>query len=388
MQQPSPYTPGQVASDVPGRAEQLAEIQERLDYLTGLHRLVGRIRVDIGPRGLGKTSLLRAAQRAAEARGAATVWVTAGERSGLIAAIAAQVMELSATWTANRRTALLDALGALTITTKMSVPGIVSVSATHTPEEGTSRPADAGTRAFQRMIVDATALAGEEGRSGLVLFIDEIQAADEDGIRSLAYAWQHLQSEGADVPVAVFAAGLSITPDVIAAAVTFSERFAYRRLAGLTEDAAALALVDPARALGIEWDDDALRSAVEAAAGFPYSVQLIGDATWTAAGYPPAGDVLRLAQVEIGKARALEDLDSLFRSRWQQATPAEQDFLAAMARLEAAGPITRRAVVDALGGSDVSVVRSRLIDKGMIDAPSYGNLGFTVPGFAHWIRSR
>ena len=47
--------------------------------MTELQRLVGRIRVDHAPRGIGKTSLLRQVQRHAEDMGAATVWVTAGE---------------------------------------------------------------------------------------------------------------------------------------------------------------------------------------------------------------------------------------------------------------------------------------------------------------------
>lgn len=56
MVQPSPYTPGEVARDVPGHDQQLAEIGERLSYMTQLQRLVGRIRVDHAPRGVGKTS--------------------------------------------------------------------------------------------------------------------------------------------------------------------------------------------------------------------------------------------------------------------------------------------------------------------------------------------
>lgn len=62
---------------------QLAQVDERLAFLTELHRLVGRIRVDHAPRGLGKTSRLRQAQRIGEDRGALTLWVTAGGvRSG------------------------------------------------------------------------------------------------------------------------------------------------------------------------------------------------------------------------------------------------------------------------------------------------------------------
>lgn len=60
-----------------GRVEQLAEIGERLLYMTQLQRLVDRIRVDDGPRGMGETSLLRHVQAMAHERSAATVWVTA-----------------------------------------------------------------------------------------------------------------------------------------------------------------------------------------------------------------------------------------------------------------------------------------------------------------------
>lgn len=82
--QPSPYTPGEVARAVPGRAIQLAQMDERLSYMVDLQRLVGRVRVDVAARGIGKTSLLREVQRRADARGALTVWMTAGEQRGLI----------------------------------------------------------------------------------------------------------------------------------------------------------------------------------------------------------------------------------------------------------------------------------------------------------------
>ncbi len=80
--QPSPYTPGEVARVVPGRAKQLAEVDERLSTLVDLGRLVSRLRVDHAPRGYGKTSLLREYQRRATARDVLTVWVTAGEEQG------------------------------------------------------------------------------------------------------------------------------------------------------------------------------------------------------------------------------------------------------------------------------------------------------------------
>ena len=56
-----------------------------------------------------------------------------------------------------------------------------------------------------------------ENRPAVVFFVDEIQSADADGLRTSAYAWQHLQSEGSDLPAAVFAAGPPNSPEVIAA---------------------------------------------------------------------------------------------------------------------------------------------------------------------------
>jgi hypothetical protein len=38
---------------------QLSELEERLSYLVGLQKLIGRMKVDHAPRGLGKTSLLQ-----------------------------------------------------------------------------------------------------------------------------------------------------------------------------------------------------------------------------------------------------------------------------------------------------------------------------------------
>ncbi|WP_258142448.1 hypothetical protein [Arthrobacter sp. MYb227] len=39
--QPSPYTPGEIANIVPGRARQIAEFDERLSLLVDLHRFIG-----------------------------------------------------------------------------------------------------------------------------------------------------------------------------------------------------------------------------------------------------------------------------------------------------------------------------------------------------------
>src|SRR5690606_41068729 len=98
MAQPIPYTPGEIARAVPGRGELIEEFNERLSLMVDVQRLIGRIHVAFGERGIGKTSLLRAYQRLAEERDALCIWVTAGESGGLIAQIVDGIREATRSW--------------------------------------------------------------------------------------------------------------------------------------------------------------------------------------------------------------------------------------------------------------------------------------------------
>ncbi|WP_382309618.1 ATP-binding protein [Herbiconiux sp. UC225_62] len=377
--QPSPYTPGDLARDVPGRGLQIAEFDERLSYLVDLQRLVGRIRVDHGPRGYGKTSLLRHYQRRAEARGAITVWVTAGEEGGLVAQLADGIRRATASWRSGARSGLRESLQALTLS--VGIPGIARVDAAFEPD-ATSTPSSA------RELEDVIRLvATADDAAALVILIDEIQAADAAGIRTLAYAWQHLQAEGIDVPAAVFAAGLPNSPDVIASAVTFSERIAYRPLRPLSTEAGEIAIMEPSLRLGVRWDPKALASALDVADGYPYIVQLIADAAWLAAERPDPGATIGEDHVRMGHAEMQADLDALFRGRWANATAQEQRFMSAMADI-GDGPARRADVALRMrvSAESLGVPRARLIDKGFIQAASRGTVEFTIPGFAAFIR--
>jgi hypothetical protein len=375
--QPSPYTPGEVSRGVPGRTKQLAELEERLSFLVDLRRLVGRIRVDHAPRGYGKTSLLREYQRRSVERGLLVIWVTAGEPVGLIAQIAEEIDRQTASWAATARARIRAVLDSLTVT--VGVPGISKVTGTLGGRPVADPP---GARAFED-VVRETADHGH----GAVFLVDEIQAADPKGIRTLVYAWQHLQAEGSSVPAAVFAAGLPNAPEAIAAIVTFSERIAYRSLGVLSRDAEEIALVAPARALGVIWTPPAIELALSVAQGYPYSLQLIGDSSWTAAGRPDPGGIIDVDEVRHGRLLMQEDLQALFRARWAGCTPAEQRVLRAMAA-HRQSPIPRVAIAAALGVStnQLSTSRARLIDKGLIQPAERGTLEFTIPGFDEFIR--
>jgi hypothetical protein len=378
--QPSPYTPGEIASSVPGRMLQLSEFEERLSYLVDLQKLIGRIRVDHAPRGLGKTSLLRQYQRRADERGVFTVWVTAGEEAGLVTQIASRIQDGSKSWSRDVQSAVRQFVENVTVS--VGVPGVVKLETTS--QRSAAPPVPSGVREFEDLI---RATANANGHQGLIIFIDEIQAADPAGLRTIAFAWQHLQSEGTDVPAAVFAAGLPDAADKISSVVTFTERLAFRPLDLLEPDAEEIAISAPARALGVSWSPDALAAAVNIAQGYPYSIQLIADASWAAARHPDPGGEITREHVEQGRVSMQTDLTSLFRARWANATPSERDLMTAMAEI-GDGSVKRSDVALRLGvtPASLSVPRGRLIDKGFIHAPERGHLAFTVPGFAAFVR--
>lgn len=113
------------------------------------------------------------------------------------------------------------------LTVGVGVPGLAQVEATWATDQQLAA-GPSGVREFEGVIRETVTLARRERHTGLVLLVDEIQAGDAGGLRTLAYAWQHLQAEGNDVPTAVFSAGLPNRPEATGAVVTFSERFAYR----------------------------------------------------------------------------------------------------------------------------------------------------------------
>lgn len=380
--QPSPYTPGEIARAVPGRGELIEEFNERLSLMVDLQRLIGRIHVAFGERGIGKTSLLRAYQRLAEERDVLCIWVTAGEQGGLVAQIIDGIREATSSWPHAAAATIRTHLEQLTVT--LGVPGVASVSA----KTKASTPAETvGARALEKLIRATT--DDRKRVKALILFIDEVQSADADGIRTLAYAWQHLQAEASDIPAAVYAAGLPNAPEQIADAVTFSERFAYRPLEMLSVGAQVAALRDPAAELKVTWEPDALERAAELAAGYPYAVQLYGDASWVAAGRPDADGAISARHVKTARASVDRDLRNLFAARWANTTANQRRFLVAVAWLQERGDAVDRAdLADVLDVSSrsLSSVRARLIAKGLIRSEGHGRVTIPVPGFAGYIR--
>lgn len=372
----SPYTPGQVAREIYGRDKILEDFKRDLAFQIVEPHLIGRIEVYSGPRGVGKTSLLRSAQSYSVSKGFETVWVTAGEGS-LLTSLIESLSGLTRTWKGE----LGDKLGELLESVRIQIGGI-SVGGVSGEEAEITAP----SRLLQEILITAGQAAVQRG-NGLIVFIDEIQAADAESLKAVAYAWQHLQSEAPNLPMAVFSAGLSHAQDVITDAVSFAERFSYQHLGNLSGRDSMEALRRPAADKGVRWDEEALEMALDSANGYPYFIQVIGDETWRSSGYPGAGTTIEAGQVRAALEGFNAMRNSFFRARWQKATPSEMSFLQAMAA-EGDKPVKRASIAHAMGkqSDGLGVARRSLLDKGLIDTAGHGYVQFSAPGFARFIR--
>lgn len=376
---PSPYSPGSTPGYLAGRGRQLDDIRTQLARMRALGRSGGPLLAFHGSRGLGKTSLLRQAQREAREAGYLTVWATGRDDIDMAPDLARSLAEEVRRGSFGERAkALLHSLDKVQV--ELGVPG--AKVGLEVAGSGAARNA----AAIEATLEDAGRFARNHDRGGLAVFVDEFQEARLGDRRSLLIALQHFDGAPDGCPVAVVAAGLPSMLGAVPEAATFGERTKFVEVGLLAEVAVAEALRLPAAELGVTWSDDAINAAIAAAHGYPHRVQLLGDAAWTAA-RPDAGDRVEAGHVRQGLEEADRQMASLFRSRTFKATEAQRRFLTAMAEL-GDGPVARADIVARLRTSTASVsdVRQQLIDRGLIEPAGYGELQFTIPGFAAYLR--
>ncbi|GAA1769917.1 ATP-binding protein [Luedemannella helvata] len=239
------------------------------------------------------------------------------------------------------------------------------------------------------LFTDAAALAASVA-TGIALFIDEMQDLGAADVSAMCAACHELSQTGA--PLIVVGAGLPHLPALLSASKSYSERlFRYQRIDRLDRLAADRALVAPAAREGVEFEAKALDALYEASGGYPYFVQAYGKATWDHAPRSP----ITAADVRVAAPEAEAELAvGFFGSRYERATPAEREYMRAMAGLDAAAdadaPVPTAEVARALGRKPASLspARDSLIKKGLIYSGERGTVAFTVPHFARYLRSQ
>lgn len=387
---PNPYAPGELPRVLAGREQQQDRIRGYLSRIGTYGEMGGPLLVFLGPRGVGKTSLLREAQRDAEEHGFITAWVACRRNAPFLPDLVSRVGKAvesadilpraeKGTWKLR-----LENIGL-----EFGLPSVVKVSATAAADrsEAEAPPRGAQISAMEDLLHETSSQIRARGGAGLVVFVDELHAATRDDLAVLLNAMQNLAGRREDNPLAIIGAGLPSTPGVLVNAATFGERSTFLTLPRLEPAAAAAAVAEPAAELGVTWTPASLQTVAAEAQGFPYLLQVLAHATWEVAKPSGTGDVLDVDQVRSGLPLADDQLSSMYAARWAAATELEKQIMSVMA--QAGTPtVTRAEIAAALGRPTqaLGVPRERLIDKGIIEPASRGEVRFTMPGFDRYIR--
>jgi hypothetical protein len=381
----NPYAPGagQRPPELAGRDAELAAFDVLLERVA--RGRPERSVVLTGLRGVGKTVLLNALRSAAVRRGWGTGKLEARPdqpiRRALAGAVHLAVRELAGRNPDESRHVLgvvkSFAQHGAGAKARQWQPGI-DVAAV-------PGRADSGDIEIDlvELFSDVAGLAGDSGH-GIAVFVDEMQDLGPAEVSALCAACHEMSQLG--LPLVVVGAGLPHLPTVLSAAKSYSERlFRYARIDRLDRAAHDLALRAPARDEGADFDDDALAAMYEATGGYPYFVQAYGKVAWDVAPRSP----ITPADVAVAAPEAEAELAvGFFGSRYERATPAEREYLRAMADVaDVADAVSTAEVAKSLGRppQSLSPARDGLLKKGLVYSGQRGRIAFTVPHFGRYL---
>lgn len=330
-----------------------------------------------GPRGLGKTSVLKAIEGKAVDAGWATVNHEVRRGEALLRPMLEQLSSLS------------------------GLPKRVSAKLAATREAWSEQEQTLDFKMYRRTArrgpsqlpitdqfletIEAVVEHLSNRAVGLVLSIDEVQNADPGELSILGPTVQQLSGR-ADQSVIIALAGLSAVPNHLAQAFTYSERWAFHPLENLAAADTSLALALPAQQSGKAFTVEAVDLAAKLSRGYPFAVQLLGFNAWNIA----TGPAIELDDVRAGNEALTEQLSSgLYQQRWKAASPLSKAYLAAAAHaLATPAPVSE--ISAALGRelNQLSSTRSILIAAGTITSTSTGTIEEAIPGFFDYVRSQ
>ena len=379
----NPYTPG-AGTPPPALTGRDPELEQ-------FALLLGRLEAErpeqslliTGLRGVGKTVLLDAFEGLAIERGwyASFTEITSETRLAKVIATMAReaLLDLSRVERVkDRARKALSVLKAFTLSTGLGLEVRIDIDA----EEGVADSGDLG-----RDLGDLFTVVGQvarDGGRGVVFLLDEVQLMRRSDFEALIAAMHRVARR--KLPVTIVGAGLPMLPRLAGEAKSYAERlFVFPQIDALSEDAARIALVEPAQDEGVTYTDDALALIFKYSGRYPYFIQQYGKHAWLTG----KDDLIDVDAVERAHELVLSVLDTaFFHVRFERATPLEQRYLAAMASL-GDGPQSSGAVTRALGyasTTETGTIRDSLIKKGLIYSPRHGTVDFTVPLFADFMR--
>ncbi len=237
-------------------------------------------------------------------------------------------------------------------------------------------------RAFQRV----GDIARRQDR-GVVLLYDEFQelcdskSAGQFPLSALVASLGGIQQES--LPVMLVACGLPPLIEHLAEAKSYTERmFEGHEIGALRPPEDRRALVNPARAVGRDYEDEAVEAVLEDTARYPFFIQFYGRELWGEAD----GATIKMSDFTKSKTKIQEKLDDYFyRSRYVRATPAQKALLGQIASFGENATIKQLLQVTKKSNASLQMLIRGLIESGLVYRPDRGEVAFSAPLFGRYV---
>lgn len=379
----NPYTPG--AGCVPpflaGRDPLLDASQVALERLKNGYPQ--RPTLYYGLRGVGKTALLNAIEEYADNLDIAYDHIEATEESFFIRRIVASMGKFAkgisvAESVKDMKSRFMKLLESVTFTYNLTDNKLgVSLSPDEVISSGDL------TDDLTSLMVSLGKLA-VKCKSAFCFFIDEIQFVSKDHLRALVTALHRCNQ--LRLPITICCAGLPKAVETLNKSCSYAERmFEYIMIDRLSDDEAKAAASEPATELGVQFESSALQEIVDTTSGYPYFIQEYCSVVWD--NLSDGSNKISSSDVLVAKESFFKKLDhGFFEARYSRSSPSEKKFLLCMAEC-AKLPCRISEVAERMEKDvqQISPLRATLIDKGIIYAPSRGEVDFTVPLFRDYL---
>lgn len=378
----NPFTPG--AGFLPPELAGRSSVVENGRVLAMRARLMRAERgiLMVGPRGVGKTSLLK--YLAEDARKVGNVVVVAEiqndsrglEELALKLRDALAELDYASKVKARVREAFA-VLGNFVRRFKLSL-GPIDV-------EMDVGKGDSGNLECDLSDVLLTAArAAKEAGTAIGLYVDELQNVELTTLSGIVVALHHAAQDL--LPLYLLGSGLPTLRSLVAKSKTYAERmFNYEIIGALDETASSDAIRKPLRTMDVDIEDEALAAIYRASAGYPFFLQECGYQVWQRAEKSPiAGTVVQAVLNDV-----TDRLDrNFFDVRMDRISEFERRFLRAMADVPDRDGRSFSDIAARLGRSanSLSMVRRSLIRKGVVYSSRLGTLSYTVPMFDVYLK--
>ena len=377
----------------PGAGTRPPELAGRDEILADVHAAIRRNKLGaparnfmfFGLRGVGKTVLLGELRTIAEEEGVVTdlVEVSANERLSITMITILRKVLLRLDRGARVSEQVRHGLRVL-----KSFVGAIRVRY-HDVEFSIDVDSEVGVAdsgILTRDLAEVFVAAGEAAKareSAIVILIDEIQNLPADELEALIMA-VHSTSQRS-LPFVIIGAGLPSIVKMAGDAKSYAERlFEYPEINSLDEKEARRALIKPAAASEVQFENEAVEAIIECTKGYPYFLQEWGYQAWNAA----TGSPITITDVRKASDLAIKRLDeNFFLSRYKRLSNPQKDYLRAMAEL---GPDSHNtgnvAKIMKKTQQQLGTIRDGLITGGMIYSPRWGEVASTVPMFDEFMK--